>query len=122
MSDHRPFRPTLLPTERVHEAPTVETRPPLPAPGQKTPAGSGTAGVTDIHRNARRNMLNAAVWSLVDTERVEPDHDRLITLGARLGEVCDAWRFGHRDLDGELLKLAATALAFVETQRRGGAA
>lgn len=78
--------------------------------------------IRDINEYSRRAMLNAALWSLVGTERDEPDHDRIVTLGDRFGDVCAAWRFGHKDIDGELLQLAATALAMVASHSRDDAA
>lgn len=69
--------------------------------------------VVRIDRSGRA-VIFAGVGSLMDTERDGTDEERIVYLGSRLGEVCDAWRYGNTDIDGELMLLAATALAMVE--------
>lgn len=83
---------------------------------------SREGNVVDFNARSRRAVLNAGLWSLVDTDRVEPDAEHIITLLSRMGDIADAYRFGHTDISDEMLKVAASALAFVEAreQERAG--
>lgn len=71
-----------------------------------------TTAVNDI---ARRQMLLTAVGTLVDHEPplVDSDDLRLALLSERVGEVGAAYWRGHVDIEGELMKVAATAVAWL---------
>jgi hypothetical protein len=85
--------------------------------GVKPPATSRT---NDL---ARRQMLFAAVGQLIDTEPplVDADDLRLALLTERVGEVGACYWRAHRDLEGELQKVMATAGAWLEAIERGRA-
>lgn len=84
--------------------------------------GADTAGPR--RDTATRGMLSAHLWMLADQERpdIRSDADRLARLTERLGDVASAYLHGHRDIDGEVMLLAATALSWLEAHVTDGAA
>jgi hypothetical protein len=69
---------------------------------------------------ARRGILLAAIGSLVDNEPGWADTDdmRSALLQSRTGDVAHAYLCAHVDIEGELMKVAATALAWLEAIQR----
>jgi hypothetical protein len=69
---------------------------------------------------SRRAMLLAAIGSLVDDEPgwANTDDMRSNLLSSRTGDVAHAYLCAHTDIEGELMKVAATALAWLEAIQR----
>lgn len=65
---------------------------------------------------ARRVMVQQQVAAMIPHEppNVTTDPDRLALLQSRLGDIADAFLYGHKDIDGEVLRLVASAQAWVE--------
>lgn len=72
--------------------------------------------VIDFNQAARRSLLNAHLWTLVEHEPAWStlDDQRLALLCERVGEVAAAYNRGHTDIEGELHRVAATALAWLD--------
>ena len=70
----------------------------------------------DFNTAARRSLLNAHLWQLVDHEPAwaTADDERLALLCERIGDVAGAYLRGHTDIEGEIQKVAATALAWLD--------
>jgi hypothetical protein len=93
--------------------------------GVKEPAASGEPRPVEAPRPstndmARRGMLLASIGQLADHQPplVDADDLRLALLSERVGEVGAAYWRGHTDIEGELQKVAATALAWLEAIQR----
>lgn len=78
--------------------------------------------VVDINQRSRRVMIQQTLWALVNAEQVRSDPEQILKIAGRLGEVSDAHRYAHRDIDDELLLLAASVLALVERHQAEKAA
>lgn len=72
--------------------------------------------VIDFNQASRRAVLNGHLWALVDHEPswAAEDDQRLALLCERVGDVAAAYNRGHTDIEGELHKVAATALAWLD--------
>lgn len=81
--------------------------------GPKPPSVTRSNPTDDF---ARRSILLAQFGALADVEPplVDSDDLRLALLTERCGEVASAYWRGHTDIEGELQKVAATALAWLE--------
>jgi hypothetical protein len=81
------------------------------------PRSVNPPGVDDF---ARRSILLASIGQLADHEPplVDSDDLRLALLTERVGEVGAAYWRAHTDIEGELQRVAATALAWLETIER----
>lgn len=77
----------------------------------------------DFNTAARRGLLNAHLWTLVGHEPTwaSEDSERLTLLGERYGDICAAFLRGHTDIDGEVQKLVATGLAWLDARAREAA-
>lgn len=83
-----------------------------------TREGSATAPRAADTR-LRRGTLSWRLWQQVDLEPddIRTDADRLIRLMARLGEASVAYDSAHTDIDGEIMAVAVTALAWLEARQ-----
>ena len=81
------------------------------------------SNVIDFNTAARRSVLNAHLWQMVDHEPswASEDDQRLALLCERVGDVAAAYNRGHTDLEGELQQVASTALAWLEARMREAA-
>jgi hypothetical protein len=79
-------------------------------------AGAHPDQIKQRDQGTRRALINGAAWSLAGHEPadVHTDADRLARLVEQVGDVAAAYLHGHTDLDGELLRVAAVAVAWVD--------
>ena len=88
-----------------------------PKPRSITPASP----VDDMARRvALLHAISADVDAVSDSE-VERDADRIALVQSHLGEIADAYRFGHKDIDEEWTRLLAAVWAVREAIERGRA-
>lgn len=72
---------------------------------------------------ARRAAIQHAVTARLDAEppSVTTDAERLALAQARLGEIADAFLWGHTDIDNQVLRLMATLQSWAEARAREAA-
>lgn len=72
---------------------------------------------------ARRVAIQQAVTDKLDAEppTVQSDGDRLHLAQVRLGEISDAFLWGHTDIDNQVLRLMATLQSWAEARAREAA-
>lgn len=85
--------------------------------------GPKPASVKPLSENdvARRVALNVAL-DAVPIAVPADDSDRIILLNSLLGDIADAYRFGHKNITDEYQRLAAAARRILEDDLRGSAA
>ena len=71
-----------------------------------------------------RGFLAARVFELVDLEpsHIHSDQDRLARVMSLVGEIADAYLYGHKDIDAEVQRAAAALMAWAESNAHRGAA